>query len=148
MILDAFKKHGLTNESELLPDWEENLTGFRKCLESHLKEDPVTAIILQEADLLMLAQQFLLERGLSIPNDVSLFCSDYSPAFDWSDPPISHSRWNQQKVIHRVIEWTRNISSGKRDTEKEIFDADFVEGGSIGPAPSSDWDSDTRGKVW
>ncbi|MCX6880367.1 MAG: SEC-C metal-binding domain-containing protein, partial [Verrucomicrobia bacterium] len=40
------------------------------------------------------AMQFLMNRGLRVPQDVSLLCSGGSPIFEWSEPTVTHIRWD------------------------------------------------------
>lgn len=148
VVIDTLKAHALPCGSDILPDWEESLRGFRACLSNLFEENAPTALILQEPELLMAAQQFLVDRGLRIPDDVSLFCADYSPLFDWSQPPVTHSKWDHQKVIQRVLDWAKTVSSGGADTIREVVDAEFIEGGTIGPAPTSKLGETVKGEVW
>lgn len=148
LFLEALEAEGLPITDKTLPEWEESLSGFRASLESLFKERPPTAIIFQEPELVMAAQQFFAQQGIRIPDHLSLFCCDYDPRFEWSVPTIAHSRWDYKEVVHRAIDWARNVASGKIDHDMTIMDAEFVEGETIGPPPSGNWDKETAGKVW
>jgi hypothetical protein len=37
-------------------------------------------------------------------------------------------------VANRIVRWVRNISQGKEDTRQTTIKAEFIEGGTIGPA--------------
>ena len=70
-----------------------------------------------------------------MPQDVSLVCCDVAPYFHRYQPSISHVRWNDQLMVNRIARWANNISHGKEDTRQTMIDAEFVEGGTVGPAP-------------
>ncbi|MGY8647507.1 MAG: hypothetical protein ACKVLL_09130, partial [Verrucomicrobiales bacterium] len=48
-------------------------------------------------------------------------------------PTISHVRWNDQLMVNRIGRWAKNISQGREDTRQTMIDAEFIEGGTIGP---------------
>ena len=77
--------------------------------------------------------QFLLNRGLRVPQDVSLICMNMAPYFTRYQPSISHVRWNDQLMVNRIGRWAKNISQGREDTRQTMIDAEFIEGGTIGP---------------
>ena len=79
--------------------------------------------------------QFLAHLGLRVPGDVSLVCCDVAPYFRRYQPTISHVRWNDQLMVNRIGRWAKNISQGKEDTRQTRIDAEFVEAGTVGPAP-------------
>lgn len=78
---------------------------------------------------------FPLKRGIYVPEDVSLICSDDNAYFEWCDPAVSCIRWSVSPVVRRVLRWVDNVASGKDDRRKSFFKAEFIEGGTIGPAP-------------
>lgn len=82
----------------------------------------------------MAAQQFLAGRGLRVPGDVSLVCTDADPALVWCQPSVAHIRWDSRPVVRRVVRWAANISHGKQDRRQTLTKAEFVSGGTIGPA--------------
>ena len=83
----------------------------------------------------MFQAQFLLNRGLRVPQDLSLICMHQAPYFRRYQPAISHVRWNDQLIVNRIVRWAKNISHGKEDTRQTRIDAEFIEGGTVGPAP-------------
>jgi DNA-binding LacI/PurR family transcriptional regulator len=101
------------------------------------KITPPTALILEEASLLYAAQQFLQSRGLRVPEDVSLICTDNDPHFSWCKPSIAHIHWDKRPVVRRVVKWAANISRGKNDISQKLTPAEFIAGGTVGPAPKS-----------
>ena len=104
LFINALEEKGLPVTEHTLPDWKESLSGFRACLESLFRRpSPPTAIIFQEPELVMAAQQFFAQQGIRIPDHVSLFCADYDPRFEWSVPVIAHSQWDYKGVIDRAL---------------------------------------------
>ena len=91
-------------------------------------------MIIDEVPLFAAAQQFLARQRLRVPEDVSLVCTDADPSFGWCHPTISHMRWEGGPVLRRVMNWAANVSLGKKDTRQLLIPAEFVPGGTIGPA--------------
>lgn len=118
-----------------LPDWEESKTGFAELLSSLFEYTPPTALIIDEAFLFNAAVFFLASRGIKIPEDVSLICTDADPSFAWCEPSIAHIRWDYPPVVRRIVQWANNIARGKKDLRQVLTSAEFVTGGTIGPVP-------------
>lgn len=133
-FLDEMAEQGVPTGEYNLPPWEESPDGFHERLEALFRVTPPTALIIQEAPLFIAALQFLSRRKLSVPDDVSLVCTDHSPDFDWCQPEISHIRWESQPLIRGVLKWAENIRHGKADTRQTEIPARFVSGGTIAPA--------------
>ena len=137
VFLEELKSHGIPISTYNLPDWDDNIEGFHQALEALFQATPPTALILDEAHLLIAAQQFLLNRGLRVPQDVSLICTDNDPHFSWCIPSIAHIHWDNRPVINRVVKWADNVSRGKKDISQELTLAEFIVGGTIGVAKES-----------
>ena len=118
-----------------LPDWEETSEGFERILNSLFARTPPTALILCEPFLYHAAHHHLARRGLWVPKDVSLVCTDGDPSFVWCRPAVAHIRWDYRPVLRRIVRWTNNIARGKEDRRQTSTKAEFVEGGTVGPAP-------------
>lgn len=132
-FLDELAAHGIPRGPYHLPDWEESLEGFHAGLESLFRVTPPTALIIQEAVLFTAARQFLANRGLRVPEDVSLVCTDADPTFAWCKPSVTHIRWDSRPVVRRIVRWAANLSSGTPDVRQVLTAAEFVPGGTIGP---------------
>jgi DNA-binding LacI/PurR family transcriptional regulator len=91
-------------------------------------------MIIEEEPRLIAAMQFLLQRGIKVPEEVSLVSTDYE-SLTWCQPGIAHMRWNSAAVSKRILRWASAMSKGKPDRKKIYTPAKFIPGGSIGPAP-------------
>ncbi len=135
-FLDKLESMGIQTGSYNLPDWADTVEDFPRCLDSLFASTPPTALLIDEASLFFAAQQFLAWRGLVAPRDVSLLCLDPNPGFTWCRPSIAHISWQPQPLVSRIVRWTDNVSRGKIDHHITFIKTEFVEGGTIGPAPA------------
>lgn len=135
-FLNVLESHGIKTGLFNLPDWEDNLKGFHRCIDSLFSTTPPTALFICEAPQFVAAQNHLAQRGLVAPKDVSLICDDPDVCFSWCTPAISHILWDTRPVVNRIVQWADNIARGKTDTKQTFSLAEFVEGGTIGPVPS------------
>jgi LacI family transcriptional regulator len=133
-FLDALRTAGIAPGPYHLPDWEETPAGFHACLGELFRVTPPTALIVDEVGFFFATQQFLARRGRRVPEDVSLVCTDADPHFDWCRPSIAHIRWDSAPVIRRIVNWVANVNRGKADLRQTYTPAEFVPGGTIGPA--------------
>ena len=134
-FLDELKAHGIPTGRFNLPDWEETVDGFHACLHELFRVTPPTALIIDEPQFFIAAQQFLADRQLRVPQQVSLVCTDFDPAFLWYKPPVSHIRWDSGPVVRRIVRWAATVSRGRPDLRQTLTKAEFIPGGTIGPAP-------------
>lgn len=81
-------------------------------------------------------QQFFEARGIRVPHDVSLVCTDPDPSFVWRIPQVAHIRWESGPVVRRVVRWASHIALGMEDRRQLLTKAKFVPGGTIGPVPA------------
>ena len=144
-VLEVMEAHGIAIGAYHLPDWERGPTGLRKCLDRLFDLTPPTALFIEEASEFIAVQHHLAKRGIFAPKDVSLICSDDSTLFEWCDPPASCIRWSARTVVNRVVNWVSNVASGKEDRRRNLFEAEFIEGGTIGPSPKSGKAADPSG---
>jgi DNA-binding LacI/PurR family transcriptional regulator len=135
IFLQELESAGIQSGSYNLPNWEDNPAGFQRGLDSLFRHTPPTALIIDTAPLVVATLQYFGQRGIAVPRDVSLVALDASPVFAWCDPAISHIRFNRRPMIRRVVSWTNNIARGNDDRRTMLSKAEFVEGGTIGPAP-------------
>ena len=136
-FLDALSAGGITTGPYNMPGWEGGLEGLYAYLDSSFQRTPPTAIIAGSGANYFATQSFLVNRGIRVPQDLSLICVDNDPYFNQCQPPVSHIRWNSQPIVNRIVSWVRNISQGKEDARQTMIKAEFVEGGTIGPVVES-----------
>jgi DNA-binding LacI/PurR family transcriptional regulator len=133
-FLAELAAHGLAVGGYNLPAWEETPKDFHRCLEELFRVTPPTAIIIDETEFFFATQQFLSRRGLRVPEDVSLVATDPDPTFHWCRPSIAHITWESGLLVKRIVRWAANVSGGIDDRRQTLTKAEFVEGGTIGPA--------------
>ena len=97
---------------------------------------PPTALIIDEAPFFIATQQFLASRGIRVPQQVSLICTDADSTFTWCLPSVSHIRWDSRLVARRIVRWAAAVSRGRKDVKQSFTLAEFVKGGTIGPVPA------------
>ena len=133
-FLDELTAAGISPSPYHIPEWKDTTEGLFACLESLFKVTPPTAMILGEIPFLVAAQQFLASKKLRVPLEISLVCTDDSPNFAWCKPEITHIRWDKRPVVRRIVRWADKVAHGGTDLRHVFTPAEFVRGGTIGPA--------------
>jgi DNA-binding LacI/PurR family transcriptional regulator/ribosomal protein S25 len=136
-FINELKACGIQISDFNLPDWEETKEGLHTLLLSLFRVTPPTAMLIEEAPIFAAVQQFLASAGIRVPQQVSLICTDADPTFVWCTPSISHIRWDAEPLVRRMVRWAANVSQGKKDVRQTVAPAEFVIGGTTGPAPAS-----------
>jgi len=134
-FLEELEVHGIRTGPYNLPDWEGSPESLHQCLESLFGATPPTALLVVEAPMFFAAQQFLSNRGLRVPQDVSLVCTNADRSFEWCRPSVAHIRWDHRPVVRRIVRWADNVAHGKDDRRQSFTKAEFVAGGTVGKAP-------------
>lgn len=137
VFLNELAAQGLKTGTYNLPEWEETPEGFKRCLDSLFQVTPPTALVLDEVFFFSIAQQHLARRGIFAPQEVSIVCCDPDPTFTWYLPRVAHINWEEQPLIRHIVRWVGNIENGNPDKRQVATKAEFIEGGTIGPAPKS-----------
>ncbi|MCH7227662.1 substrate-binding domain-containing protein [Haloferula sp. A504] len=133
-FLAEIAAHGIPLGRYQLPDWDGRIESLHQRLELLFRYSPPTAMIIDEAPLFGAVMQFLGRKGLRVPEDVSLVCTDHADWFDWLQPSVAHIRWDPAPVVRRIVRWADHLSRGKRDVGQVETLAEFVPGGTIGKA--------------
>ncbi len=136
-FLDELEAHDIPTSNYNLPDWEESREGFHDRLASLFQITPPTALIIDEEILFSATQQFLLQRGIRVPADLSLICSYSDPSLAWCEPSVAHIHMDTRPIARHVARWVASVHKGQRNTRQTFLPADFIPGGTIGPAPST-----------
>ena len=134
-FLDTLARYGIQTGSFNLPDWEDDAKDFRACLDALLSYTPPSALIFDQSHLYFAAHQHFAQRGLVAPRDLSMLCNDPDMVFRWSAPEVSHIRWDSYRLIRHVRRWVTQLARGRVQRKKSMVEAEFVEGGTIGPVP-------------
>ncbi|MFK7909780.1 MAG: substrate-binding domain-containing protein, partial [Akkermansiaceae bacterium] len=132
-FLATLEQCGIATSRYNLPIWEPSREGLLECVDSLFQHTPPTALIIDEPQHFLAIQLHLAEKGLRTPRDVSLACADPNPTFAWCKQPVTHMRWDMKKIVNRVVRWAKNVSVGKEDLRKSYFDAELIEGSTVGP---------------
>ena len=133
LFLEELRSLGIRTGPYNLPDWKNNKQDFHRCIDALLKHTPPTAIILDEMQMFIAAQQHLGHLNIIAPRDISLMCCDPHRAFDWCSPSVSHIRWEPEPLVRRMVAWADNIARGHEDCKIGFTKAEFIAGGTIGP---------------
>lgn len=134
-FLDTLQASSLPTGVYNLPDWDVSKKGFHNLLDSLFQTTPPTALILDEAYQFYAAYHYLASHNLRVPHDVSLVCTDWDPGFIWCQPSVAHMYWDYRPVVRRILRWVNNISRGVDDRRQGFTKAEFIDGGTVGPAP-------------
>lgn len=134
-FLNELTASGIVIGSYNLPLWEDNCSGFHRCLDALLGRTPPTAFIVSEPMLFHAAKDHLARRGLLAPEHVSLICDDPDLTFGWCKPSIAHIAWDHKPIVRRVLRWASNVARGRIDQQQSFTLAKFVAGGTYGPVP-------------
>ena len=132
-FLSELSNHGLPVSGYNLPEWDETASGLHTLLNSLFQLTPPTAMILDEIPPLIATQQFLALRRIRVPEQVSLFTSEYDNTFCLCQLQISHIHWRPEPVIRRVVQWVQNVSCGREDRKQLKSAATLVMGDTIAP---------------
>ncbi len=134
-FLEEIEASGLAVGAYNLPDWEETRKGLDECLDSLFHLTAPTVLIVHEAPQFTAVLRYLAKRGIRIPEDLSLICTDSDRSFSRCEPPISHISWDISQAGKRLVLWDANVTCGKEDRRQSHIKAEFIQGGTIGPAP-------------
>lgn len=135
VFLETLGSRGIPTGLFNLPDWGDTPDDLRKNIDSLFRHTAPTALIVDDPVAFSAVVQHLGRLGMAAPEQISLACTDPSPAFDWCRPKVTHITWNHKTVVTRVVNWARQTSYGKDDRRKNLVKATLEPGGTIGPAP-------------
>jgi len=133
-IFDEMSRHGLSVGPYNMPEWEESAEGLRQLLDNLLQITPPTALIIDEAFIFHATMTHLAQRGVLSPADISLICCEPDATFAWCRPSVSFIQWDHRPITRRIESWARNLAQGKIDQSQTLTKAEFIEGGTVGPA--------------
>ena len=132
-FLEALRAHDIPTGSYNLPVWKDTPDGFREQLEKLFAVTPPTALIVDTSSLYIATLQFLAEKGIRSPEEVSLVATDPHELFGWCRP-VAHIVWDYNRALARIRRWADHISQGRPDTRETHIKARLIPGETIGPA--------------
>ncbi|MCX6854674.1 MAG: substrate-binding domain-containing protein [Verrucomicrobia bacterium] len=132
-FLKRLENHGLKPDLPFnVPDWNESPEGLQNVLRALFFATPPTALLLCEPMQAAPTLVFLAERGLRVPQDVSVVNLLPDPSLAWCRPELAHFDWPLVPHIHRAVRWVEAVALGKADTKTITFPAKFMPAGTIG----------------
>ena len=134
-FLTALSTYGIPASPYVLPDWEETLPGFQKCLTALFKVTPPTGLLVDEPELFAATYHFLATRRLRVPQDVSLIFLGHEPNFEWCVPTVTRMQQDFSQLVRCILRWANHVSQGKRDLRQHGFPARYIPGGTVAPPP-------------
>ena len=136
-FINDLKALGISTGPYNLASWDGTKAGFHERMRSLFMHTPPTALFISEENMFMAAQLHLARIGFSVPEKISIISYDPDPGFFLCEPTIAHISWSYEPILRRILRWVENVSHGREDRRQSLTKASFVEGGSIGPAPSA-----------
>ncbi len=134
-FLEELENNGIQTGRYNLPVWEESIDGLHALIDEIFRVTPPTAIVAAGPVYFFAIQQRLLQKGLRIPQDVSMVCSSGDPNFRLLRPSVAHVSWNNLSWVNRIGRWADNVSRGKKDQRQSLSKTKFIDGETLGPAP-------------
>ncbi len=134
LFLDELTAHGIETSAYNLPVMEDGMKGLMTMLDSLFQVTPPTALIINDRLLFFPVQLHLARKGILAPEGVSLISGDEDPRYGICRPSVAHIHWDSSPLVKRVLNWANGIASGRQDSRKSTIEAEFVDGGTVGPA--------------
>ena len=135
IIAQSLSAHGLSFSSYNWPCFENDPAKLHRCLDRLFRGQPPSAFIVDEPFLATVVYHHLLQLGLKVPGDVSMFCSEPATTLGWEQTVISHLNWSSKDIVRPALRWIKNVALGREDLSHSLIKVDYVEGDTIGPAP-------------
>ena len=118
-----------------VPAWEQTADGFHTLLESLFRITPPTALIVIEPMQAVAVLSFLGQRGLRVPQDVSLITRTKDASLEWCRPALAHLQGAEDFLVRHIVRWVAAVSRGKVDRKRTVCPVGFEEGQSIAAPP-------------
>ncbi|BCX48193.1 hypothetical protein HAHE_21010 [Haloferula helveola] len=90
-----------------------------------------TAVVVTEDVHLLSLYGFCADRGIRIPDELSVISTNYESHFEWCQPKPTMLRFPNRKALSHFKEW---LSGGLRPIGKHFLKMDIVEGESVAKA--------------
>ncbi len=134
-IAKSLIANGLSFSPYNWPCFENDPDKLHHILDQLFREEPPTAFVVDESFLATVVFHHLIQRGLKIPDDVSLFCSEPPTPLGWGETIISHTDWSSKAMVKPTLQWIKNVALRRADFSHSLISIHYVEGHTIGQAP-------------
>lgn len=104
---------------------------FRSCLDRAFAIDTPTAIICMDWREYIAALCYVQEKGLKVPQDVSLVCLSHDHSADWFKPVPSHFIHPLDKLASTLGNWLEDISNYTNFTLQSSVRGTWVPGETV-----------------
>lgn len=132
-LLDMLADHGITTGPYNLPDWEETPEGYCALLDSLFRHTPPTALLVQGTEFVAALLLFCANRGIQVPQQLSVVSINPDAAFSWCTPVISHLGFDDKPFMRRIVKWANTVARGKEDRKMIMSSTRFIVGGTTAP---------------
>lgn len=93
---------------------------------------PPTALLVAKPQDVFIVLIYLLKRGLSVPNQISVIARDHDPIFEIVDPPIAHYSLEEDAYVHRLSRLMDQLAAqAYPSTEPNLIFPKFFTGGTV-----------------
>ena len=133
-FLKELESNGIATGPYNLPNWEQTLDGFHRCLEELFRYTPPTALLIDDISYFVATLLFLTNKNIRVPEDVSVVCTKDSLNFEWCNPSVAHIRWPSLPIARQIVKWVNNQARGIEDNTQRFTKAEFVDGQTLGRA--------------
>ena len=102
-------------------------------LDALLKSDrPPTALLVAKPQHVFAVVIYLLTRGLSVPDTISLIARDHEYVFETVYPTISHYQFKNDSIGHRLTRlMIKLVNQGSLPPEPTLLFPEFFEGRTV-----------------
>ncbi len=132
----AFQETGLNIDTVEFTECAVSELGGRRGLQRILDSDQhVTAVVAMSDIIALGALEEAANRGLTVPQDLSIVGFDGLPESRWSQPPLTTVTQPTQDKGRIAGELLIGLVAGTRKAEHIVLDTQLVSRGSLGPPP-------------
>ena len=94
--------------------------------------DAPTALFVAKPQHVFIVIIYLLKRGLSVPDTVSLMARDYDHIFETVNPPIAHYTFGEESFAHRLTRlMLQMVNQGYISPEPNLIFPKYFAGGTV-----------------
>lgn len=134
-FLDRLRHHGLPADTNYnLPAWDHTPSGLNSLLKSLYFATPPTALLVLEPECVGPVMIFLAERGLRVPDHVSIVNILPDPMQAFYACTLAHVRWPLDPHVKSITRWVNALARGEVYRTEKTSEPKFILGESIGPA--------------